>query len=116
MFKKSLISIITQAIIYSSIAIPNTVFAAEDIKKNEAGLERVTVTSQKRLQSIQDIPTSIQAVSGASLEKNNIDNLLGVSESLPNVHITESSSNKRIFVRGIGSGTNAGFEQSVAMY
>lgn len=39
-----------------------------------------------------------------------------MSESLPNVHITESSSSKRIFVRGIGSGTNAGFEQSVAMY
>lgn len=116
MFKKSLITIATQTVIYSSLAIPSTVFAAEEIKQNEATLERITVTSQKRLQSIQDIPTSIQAFSGASLEKNNIDNLLGMSESLPNVHITESSSSKRIFVRGIGSGTNAGFEQSVAMY
>lgn len=116
MFKKSLISIATQAVIYSSLAIPATVFAAEEEKEIDQGLERITVTSQKRLQSIQDIPTSIQAFSGESLIKNNIDNLLGMSESLPNVHITESSSSKRIFVRGIGSGTNSGFEQSVAMY
>ncbi|QHJ10561.1 Pesticin receptor [Paraglaciecola mesophila] len=80
------------------------------------GLERIVVTSQKRVQSLQDIPTSIQAFSGEALEENNIANLLDMSESLPNVHITETSSSKRIFVRGIGSGTNAGFEQSVAMY
>lgn len=115
MFKRSLISLATQAVIYSSIAMPSAI-AGQTSAEEEQGLERITVTSQKRLQSIQDVPTSIQAFSGASLEKNNIDNLLGMSESLPNVHITESSSSKRIFVRGIGSGTNAGFEQSVAMY
>ena len=81
-----------------------------------SGLERIVVTSQKRVQSLQDIPTSIQAFSGEELAKNNIANLLDMSESLPNVHITETSSSKRVFVRGIGSGTNAGFEQSVAMY
>lgn len=117
MFKRSLVSIATQAVIYSAIVMPSSTFAAEaQQQEKEAGLERITVTSQKRVQSIQDVPTSIQAFTGASLEKNNIDNLLGMSESLPNVHITESSSSKRIFVRGIGSGTNAGFEQSVAMY
>lgn len=97
----------------------STVYAAEQAEiaaEAEAGLERITVTSQKRLQSIQDIPTSVQAFSGTSLEKNSIGDLLDMSESLPNVHITETSSSKRIFVRGIGSGTNSGFEQSVAMY
>jgi len=52
MFKKSLITIATQTVIYSSLAIPSTVFAAEEIKQNEATLERITVTSQKRLQFI----------------------------------------------------------------
>jgi outer membrane receptor protein involved in Fe transport len=114
MFKRSLISITTQAAIYTSLAMPLAVFSAE--LENEEGLERITVTSQKRLQSIQDIPTSIQAFSGEQLEKNNIGDLLDMSESVPNVHISETSSSKRIFVRGIGSGTNSGFEQSVAMY
>jgi len=114
MFKRSLVTIATQAVIYSSLAVP--LYAISEEQTDEAALERITVTSQKRLQSIQEIPTSIQAFSGAQLEKNNIGNLLDMSESVPNVTITETSSSKRIFVRGIGSGTNAGFEQSVAMY
>ena len=32
-----------------------------------SGLERIVVTSQKRVQSLQDIPTSIQAFSGEEL-------------------------------------------------
>jgi len=116
MFKRSLISITTQAAIYSTLAMPITLYAEETQATEEGNLERITVTSQKRLQSIQDIPTSIQAFSGESLAKNNIGDLLDMSESVPNVHITETSSSKRIFVRGIGSGTNSGFEQSVAMY
>ncbi|WP_166424277.1 TonB-dependent receptor [Paraglaciecola sp. 20A4] len=90
--------------------------AQEQKSTDTSGLERIIVTSQKRVQSLQDIPTSIQAFSGEDLSKNNIGNLLDMSESLPNVHITETSSSKRVFVRGIGSGTNAGFEQSVAIY
>ena len=116
MFRKSLLSVVTHAAIYSSISLPLAVFAQEAENKEEGNLERITVTSQKRLQSIQDIPTSIQAFGGEALEKNSIGDLLDMSESVPNVHITETSSSKRIFVRGIGSGTNAGFEQSVAMY
>ncbi|MUH72963.1 TonB-dependent receptor [Psychrosphaera haliotis] len=103
------------------IALLSSVVQAKDTKleksdKVDSGLERITVTSNKRIQSIQDIPTSILAFSGETLEENNISNLLDMSESLPNVHIAETSSSKRIVIRGIGSGTNAGFEQSVAMY
>lgn len=115
MFKRSRISIATHAVIYASLASVPTLAIAEE-ESNEAALERITVTSQKRLQSIQEIPTSIQAFSGEHLEKNNVGDLLDMSESLPNVTISETSSSKRIFVRGIGSGTNSGFEQSVAMY
>ncbi|XQF94111.1 hypothetical protein ACOBV9_22560 (plasmid) [Pseudoalteromonas espejiana] len=78
--------------------------AAEN-KVNKSELETITVTSQKRVQSLQDIPASIQALSGDYLEKNSVDDLLNLSENLPNVHITETSSSiKRIFVRGIGFG------------
>ncbi|WP_440877581.1 TonB-dependent receptor [Thalassotalea sp. PLHSN55] len=115
MFNKKVISLATHAAIYSVIILPQQAIAQSN-EAEQAGLERITVTSQKRLESIQDIPTSIQAFSGENLEKASINNLLDMSESVPNVHITETSSSKRIFVRGIGSGTNAGFEQSVAMY
>lgn len=52
MFKRSLISVTTQAIIYSSFAMPIAVSAEEENVEATKGLERITVTSQKRLQSI----------------------------------------------------------------
>ncbi|GAB2989389.1 TonB-dependent receptor [Psychrosphaera aestuarii] len=116
MYKNSILFRAIQLAIFTTSA---TAFAEEEQtkgKEQQTGLERITVTSNKKVQSIQQIPTSIQAYSGEHLTKNNISNLLDMSESLPNVHITESSSSKRIVVRGIGSGTNSGFEQSVAMY
>ncbi len=119
MFKQTQVMLAVKLALSSAAAFSMAALSAESPQNEtsvEEGLERITVTSNKRLQSIQDIPTSIQAFSGASLAKNNIGDLLDMSESLPNVHITETSSSKRIFVRGIGSGTNSGFEQSVAMY
>ena len=86
---------------------------AED---QQQGLERITVTAQKRVQSIQEIPTSITALSGENLDEQEVGDLLDLSESMPNVHITETSRSKRVFMRGIGSGTNSGFEQSVAIF
>ena len=118
MFNRSRLAVATQAAILSLSAMP--AFAEESTdNSNEQqleGLEKITVTSRKRVQSIQEIPTSIQAFSGKQLQDNSVSNLLDMSEGLPNVHISETSSSKRIVVRGIGSGTNAGFEQSVAMY
>jgi len=117
MFNRSRLAVATQAAILSLSAMPAFAEEANDNKEQQLeGLEKITVTSRKRVQSIQEIPTSIQAFSGQQLEDNNVSNLLDMSEGLPNVHISETSSSKRIVVRGIGSGTNAGFEQSVAMY
>ncbi|MAG76910.1 MAG: ligand-gated channel protein, partial [Colwelliaceae bacterium] len=96
------------------ITTPN-VYAAQ-AEEESSGLERITVTAQKRVQSIQEIPSSITAMSGDDLAEQQATDLLDLSESLPNVHLTETSSSKRIFMRGIGSGTNSGFEQSVALF
>ncbi len=89
---------------------------AAQVEEESSGLERITVTAQKRVQSIQEIPSSITAMSGDDLAEQQATDLLDLSESLPNVHLTETSSSKRIFMRGIGSGTNSGFEQSVALF
>lgn len=116
MYKNSILSRAIQLALLTTSAATLAEEGQTEGTEEQAGLEKITVTSNKKVQSIQQIPTSIQAFSGEHLTRNNISNLLDMSESLPNVHITESSSSKRIVVRGIGSGTNSGFEQSVAMY
>jgi len=109
-FKKSKICLALLAT--TTLSSSFTVVADDETK----GLERITVTAQKRVQSLQEIPNSITAMSGEDLVEQQATDLLDLSESLPNVHLTETSSSKRIFMRGIGSGTNSGFEQSVALF
>lgn len=79
-------------------------------------LEEVIVTAQKRAQGLQDVPISISAVSGEKIEDFNISSLGDLSGSIPNLQITKTGITNQIGMRGVYSGSNKGFEQSVAMY
>lgn len=81
-----------------------------------AVLEEVIVTAQKRAQSLQDVPISVVAMTGETVEEQGLVNLEAVSASIPTLHIGESTIGEQLFIRGIGSGVNAGFEQSVGTY
>ena len=82
----------------------------------EPALEEIIVTAQKRTQSLQDVPISVATVSGDTIGDRSIDSLSSLSNSIPNLYITESQIDSRIQIRGILTGANKGFEQSVAMY
>ena len=79
-------------------------------------LEEIIVTATKRSESAQDIPMSIQAVTGDTLESQGITDLEGLSESIPNFYVGLGTLGPQIGMRGMGSGNNRGFEQSVAMF
>ncbi|WP_336987095.1 TonB-dependent receptor [Altererythrobacter aquiaggeris] len=80
------------------------------------GLVEIVVTAQKRAEGLSDVPISITAVSGETLESYGQTNLESVSSSIPNLKITQTAIANRIAIRGIASGDNKGFEQSVAMF
>ncbi len=86
--------------------------AAED----QGGLEEIIVTAQKRAEGLSDVPISISAVSGKQVEAYGQTNLEQISSSVPNLKITQTAIANRIAIRGIASGDNKGFEQSVAMF
>ncbi|MEH6581893.1 MAG: TonB-dependent receptor [Halioglobus sp.] len=79
-------------------------------------LEEVVVTAQKREQSLQDVPIAVAAMSGEKVNDVGIVNLEELTLYIPNVSITSGAASPNLFIRGVGSGTNAGFEQSVGMY
>lgn len=79
-------------------------------------LEEVIVTAQKRAEGLQDVPISINAISGEKIDDYNITSLGDLSGSVPNLQITKTGITNQIGMRGIYSGSNKGFEQSVAMY
>ena len=83
---------------------------------NAAELEEVIVTAQKRTESLQDVPLSLVAISGAKIEEAGMHSFSELSEYIPNLEITENSLNTIISMRGIGVGSNQSFEQSVGVY
>jgi len=79
-------------------------------------LEEIIVTAQKRAESLQDVPISVAATSGEKLSEAGIGALTELSNYVPNLRVVEGVQSPSLFIRGIGSGNNAGFEQSVATY
>ena len=84
------------------------------------GLQSITVTAQKREQSLQDVPSSITAVTGASLERNSVSsiyNLQAVVPSLQVVTVDPPGQGTSIMLRGLGSSAfNMGFDPAVAVF
>ena len=79
-------------------------------------LEEVIVTAQQRAQSLQDVPVSVVAIDAEKISDAGIVNLQGLSEYIPNFSINNTGISTTVTMRGISSGINAGFEQSVGMY
>lgn len=85
--------------------------------ENEAlqGTE-ILVTAQRREQSAKDVPISISVVSGKAIEALDLRSLEGITNRLPNVRISSGPLTNQLVIRGVGSGQNPGFEQSVATF
>ncbi|MEH6589683.1 MAG: TonB-dependent receptor [Halioglobus sp.] len=81
-------------------------------------LEEVIVTAQKRAESMQDVPIAVTAVSGAKIDSAGIQGLEDLSSYIPNMSINTQAGGSpgNIVIRGVGSGNNAAFEQSVGMF
>ncbi|WP_417670739.1 TonB-dependent receptor [Pseudoalteromonas tetraodonis] len=79
-------------------------------------LEVIEVTSQKRVQSLQDVPASITTIDGNRLADTGITQMEEMSDYVPNFSVSKSGQGYNIYMRGIGSGPNQGFEQTVGTY
>ncbi|QFU77461.1 TonB-dependent receptor [Halioglobus maricola] len=81
-----------------------------------AQLEEVIVTAQKRVESLQDVPLSITAVAGDKMEEAGVFKIEDLQTFTPNLSMTETGISTQIYIRGVGTGNNQGFEQSVGQY
>lgn len=79
-------------------------------------LQEILVTSQKREQSLSDVPISVNVISSERLATANINKIADITEFVPNMTMTETGISTQMYIRGIGSGNNQAFEQSVGQY
>lgn len=76
----------------------------------------IVVTARKRAENLRDVPVAITAISGTTLQKLNVTQLVDLSKTTPNFTYSYGAANSFAFIRGFGSGSNAGFEQSVGKF
>jgi iron complex outermembrane receptor protein len=75
-------------------------------EQDDSVFETVTVTAQKREQSIYDVPVAISAFSPEAMERQGIADLTDIGKFVPNLNITGFSAghtaSQNPFIRGIG--------------
>jgi iron complex outermembrane recepter protein len=79
-------------------------------------LEEIIVTATKRAESLQHVPISVNVVSGSKMEQAGITNLEKMTAYVPNFSMNQTAISSTITMRGISSGINQSFEQSVGVY
>ncbi len=95
--------------------------AADDDTAASSGLAEVVVTAQKRVENLQDVPLSIQAIGTRKLEEMNVTNFDDYAALLPSVSFQKSQgpSLEHTYMRGVasgGDGNHSGSLPSVGMY
>lgn len=85
--------------------------------QDQAVLEEVIVTAQRREQSMQEVPVSIEAFSGAQIQRQGFRDLVEMANFSPAARMEINQDRINITVRGIGTaGNNHALEQSVPTF
>ncbi|QQD19343.1 TonB-dependent receptor [Spongiibacter nanhainus] len=109
-------SLIFRRPVFAPVYLAPTVLLLSGQALSAAKLEEVVVTAQHREQSLMDVPVSVSAIGGEKMMEAGINRMEDLQAYVPNLTVTESGISTDIYVRGIGTGMNQGFEQSVGMY
>lgn len=112
--------------IITALGTSSIAFAQEAVDETKAArsIETIEVTARKRTESIQDVPVTVSALSGAALENLGVDNFQDYVEFLPNVVFQGTGPGQNeIYIRGaatsqtsISVSTVQALQPSVAFY
>src|SRR5262249_46601199 len=85
-------------------------------KSEVTKLQEVVVTAQRRTENLQDVPVSVQVINGRTLAEQNHNTLEELTQTVPSVRVSTGGYSTNIYIRGVGSGQNAYFDQSAATF
>lgn len=86
-------------------------------KPDDSSPTDVVVTAQKRTERLQDVPISIEVLSGKKLDAFHASDFRSIASYVPNVNVETTAGDNTIYIRGFGSPpANFSFDQSVSLY
>ncbi|MBP6514358.1 MAG: TonB-dependent receptor [Steroidobacteraceae bacterium] len=109
-----------QAFVTMPIAAGMLALAPHAYAQEQALLEEVVVTAQKRSENLQQVPLSIQALNTEKLEQLDIQNFEDFARLMPSITTSSGGSGfSNVYMRGVASGDNinhSGSQPSVGIY
>jgi outer membrane receptor protein involved in Fe transport len=85
---------------------------------SEGGLQDIVVTARKRVESVQDVPVSVTAISAVDIQNRDLTTLERLAAATPQLSIGRNAtgSGAQLTLRGVGSNSlSIGTEQSIAV-
>ena len=79
-------------------------------------IEEVIIEADIPTDDVLDDLVSVSAIDAEKLADAGIENVEDVAAYVPNLVLTQTETGTNIVIRGIGAGTNQGFDQSVGLY
>lgn len=112
--KKSIFSFFTYSLLLGGSAAQEQ--SGRGNNTNGTKLEVIEVTAQKRAENAQQTPISMNVLKASYLKEKSIEKIDDLQYFVPNLQMTETGVSTQLYIRGIGTGNNQGFEQSVGQY
>ena len=100
------------------IIVMTALIASGSALAQERVIEEVVVTATKRAESVQDIPLSVNAFTGAQLEEAGVKDIRDIAAQTPGLSIkSRGETEGSVFIRGIGSAApGIGADPAVGIY
>lgn len=111
-------SLVSAAVGLTLISNAGISYAEEQNIKDDATIEHIIITSQKRAKNLEEVPISVAAMGNETIEQIGIRELQEMDEYIPNLQISKGNSYSTVItIRGVGSSSrNIGFDSRVGVY
>lgn len=96
-----------------SIGLSSEAFAQD---YESSAFDEILVTAQKRDESLQDVPISVQVIGPDLIAQQNLNSVVTLSELFPSIHVAGSGRSSTYIIRGTGSSESQSFDQSVGTF
>lgn len=94
--------------------------APQALAQQDLVIEEIIVTSQRRQESVQDVPIAINALSDTMIRNSGIDDIKELEQLAPSLQASSTNSETQgtvIRIRGVGTqGNNPAFESAVGVF
>jgi outer membrane receptor protein involved in Fe transport len=82
----------------------------------EIQVEELVVTARLREENLQEVPLSAVIIGEQLRTSQNLQSLGDLAQTIPSIHIGNNGRSNDLYIRGIGSGINSSFDQSVGTF